>query len=140
MYVDTSTLFAFYIAEERSPIAEQIIAETEFIYVSALTDVEFFSALKKRNRIGQISAEDVQQTHSLYKSHRNDHFYEYLHIEDADFKTAELLLKNTSTPLRTLDAIHLSLAENHQLSLFTFDKVLLDAASEFNIQMVNYSG
>ncbi|WP_142452550.1 type II toxin-antitoxin system VapC family toxin [Gracilimonas mengyeensis] len=140
MYVDTSTLFAYYIAEQKSATVERIIGSTETTYVSSLTDVEFYSALKKRNRIGQISVEDVQLTHEMYKFHRSENLFEYIELEDLDFKSAELLLKNTTTPLRTLDAIHLGIAKNHLLALFTFDNVLLKAAIELDIQTVNYSG
>lgn len=140
MYLDTSTLFAFYILETKSHIAEELIKTAENIFLSPLTDVEFYSALKKRNRIGEISEEDVQETYSLFKSHRNQLLYSYLSIKDEDFRTSEVVLSATSTALRTLDALHLGIAKNNEIPIFTFDKVLIQAASELGIQTINYSG
>ena len=140
MYLDTSSLFAYYIFERMSQIADNIIRNADNVYISALTDVEFYSALRKRNRMGDISESDMQKIYSLYKSHRKMHLYHFLTIQDNDFKSAEYLLGKASHPLRTLDALHLGIAENNGLSVFTFDQVLQKTAVELGIDVISYSG
>lgn len=140
MYADTSTIFALYILEEKSQIADHIIRDAGTVYISALTDVEFYSALRKRGRMGEISGSDIRKTYSLYKTHRKKNLYHFLNIHDADFKSAELLLNKTTRPLRTLDALHLGIADNYRLPLFTFDDVLQNAAGDLGIQIISYSG
>src|SRR5690554_827527 len=140
MYLDTSALFAFYIYEEKSQLAVNIIQEADSVYISALTDVEFYSALKKRNRMGEISKKDVHKTYSLYKNHRNQNLYHFLGVEDIHFKIAEVILSKTSTALRTLDAIHLGISDQHHIPIFSFDSVLQKAATEFGINVIDYSG
>lgn len=140
MYIDTSALFAFYIEEEKSEIAEMVIRKSETLQISALTDVEFYSALKKRNRIDQISKEDVNYIHNLYKKHRNDDIYLSLEISQSVFQEAESLLIRTNYPLRTLDALHLAIAKQHNVTILSFDKILNEAAIELGIQIANQSG
>lgn len=137
MYLDTSTLFAFYIQEEKSSIVDNAIKSADQVSVSNLTDVEFLSALKKRNRIGHISLGDVQETYLQYQTHRKAGMYNWIKIGELDFKSAEVLLNKTSTSLRTLDALHLGIVENHSLKLFTFDNLLIDVALEFNLGLIN---
>jgi|SRR5690554_3112112 len=139
MYADTSTIFALYILEEKSQIADHVVRNAGTVYISALTDVEFYSALRKRGRMGEISKNDVQKTYSLYKIHRKKNLYHFLSVRDDDFKSAELLLNKTSRPLRTLDALHLGIADNHRLPLFTFDDVLQNAARDLGVQVIPYS-
>lgn len=140
MYVDTSALFAYYLLERMSQNAENIIRNADIVYVSALTDVEFYSALRKRNRMGDISENDMQKIHLLYKSHRKMHLYHFLTIQKSDFKSAEYLLGQATQPLRTLDALHLGIAENNGLSIFTYDRVLHKTAIELGIDVTSYAG
>lgn len=86
--------------------------------------------------MGDISENDMQKILSLYKSHRKKHMYRFLSIKDSDFKSAEQALTRTSQPLRTLDALHLGIAVNNGLSVFTYDHVLQKAANELGIDIL----
>lgn len=47
------------------------------------------------------------------------------------------MLSSTSTPLRTLDALHLAAASENNLKIFTFDKTLIKAAKELQIGILD---
>ena len=138
MFIDTSSLFPFYILEDKSEEVEQLITEASIIRISTLTEVEIISSLKKRERMNQITAADVKKTYLLFKEHVSLGLFDVLNVEPSFFRTAERFIEKTSTPLRTLDAIHLATVYEYRTKLLTFDKALKQAADEFELETVSY--
>lgn len=139
MYIDTSCLLAYYAPEQHSLLAQEKIRSANQLYVSFITDVEFLSAIKKKKRLQEIVSRDAEQIYDLFKNHRIAGFYKVIELTPSVFQASEFILQKTSSPLRTLDAIHLGITYHYKLELFSFDQVLLNAAREFNIKTLEYS-
>lgn len=136
MYVDTSCLVAFFIPEINTNIAHSTIINASKINISSLTKMEFISAMNKKYRMGTLSKKEIEMvTSELEKQIRNGIITQN-EIQFNHFKQAESFLKRTKLALLSLDALHLSVCFLENLPLFTFDKVLSDAAEEFGITVV----
>jgi len=136
MYIDTSCLAAYYLPEEKSSLVQGMIQSVGDVYISRLTDLEMLSAIRKKQRMKEIDTELSDQAFSLYKEHRVNGLYRLAELSSKVFDASEFLIHATTAPLTTLDAIHLGVAYEYKLKLFSFDAVLLKAAQECNIQIV----
>ncbi|MEP2445973.1 MAG: type II toxin-antitoxin system VapC family toxin [Balneola sp.] len=137
MYIDTSCLFAFYIYETNSNHVDELINKSPDVFISRLTLIEMLSSLKKRARMNEISNSSVKKIYALFKDHISIGFFQVLDLDSLVFSNAEILLSSTSTPLRTLDALHLAVASENNLKIFTFDKTLIKAAKELQIGILD---
>lgn len=104
-----------------------------------ITDIERLSAIKKKMRVGEISEKHGQLTYDLYMNHRKKGLFTIAELTASVFKASEFILLKTTKPLRTLDALHLEIAYEHELDIFSFDRVILDVAEEFNIQVLDFN-
>lgn len=138
MYIDTSCIVAYYLPEGKSSLVQEKIQAHEQISVSLITDIEMLSALKKKERMKDISPKDADEAFRLYKNHRKNGYYKVAELTPAIFKSSEFILHSISKALRTLDAIHLAIAHELKLELFTFDQILSDSAEELNIRLTKW--
>ena len=134
MYIDTSCLVAYYLPEEKSSLVQKKIHTANEVTVSFLTDIEMLSAIRKKERMNHISLAQADEAFQLYKSHRSSGLFKVTELTPAVFKASEFILQSTDTALRTLDAIHLGLAYQNKLVLFSFDQVLVKTARQLNIK------
>lgn len=111
--------------------------ETDRVVISYITEVELLSAIKKKQRIGDLSKKDGDKTWKLFKKHRRTGLFEIAELDPGVFKSAEWMLDTTTKALRTLDAIHLGIAHHFGFELYTFDPTPIDTAEEFNIGTIN---
>jgi predicted nucleic acid-binding protein len=135
MYIDTSCLVAYYLPEEKSQLVQKTIQEANEVIISLITDIEMLSAIKKKERVGEITTQDAQKAFRLFKNHRENGLFKVVELTPAIFKTSEFILQSTSTALRTLDAIYLGIVLEMKFELFTFDQVLANSAEELKIRL-----
>lgn len=134
MYIDTSCLIAYYLPEDRSDHVQQIIRSSEYVSISYLTKIEMLSAIRKKQRMNELSADDGIEAYKLFNGHAKDRLYDVVEISPSVFKASEFILQKSNAPLRTLDGIHLGVVYEYKMELFTFDDVLLKAVKEFKIK------
>lgn len=130
VYLDTSVLAKWYLAEPNSGLVTDYIVGLHRAAISTLTKTEMRCLLARRKRMqefgsdleGQIYAtflDDIAQGHlSLYK------------VEDKHVESASYLISMLPTlSLRTLDAMHLAIAQHHGFErIATADNLLAKAA------------
>lgn len=138
MYIDTSCLVAYYLPEEKSQLVQEKIQAADEIIISWITDIEILSAIKKKERMGEIDSQDADNAFQLYKNHRQNGLFEIVELAPAIFKASEFILRSASLALRTLDALHLGIAHEMKLKIFSFDQVLLKSADELNIRLIKW--
>ena len=134
MYIDTSCLVAYYLPEERSSYVQEMMHSEDEVVISFVTDIEMLSAIKKKERMNDISSKDADEVFRLYKSHRENGLFKVQELTPKVFKAAEFILQSSSNALRTLDAIHLGVVYDNKLKLFSFDQVLVKTAHELKIK------
>lgn len=138
MYIDTSCLVAYYLPEGKSQLVQEKIQTADEVSISWITDIEMLSAIKKKERVGDIKSQDADKAFQLFKNHRENGFFKIVELKPTIFKTSEFILQSTSTALRTLDTIHLGIVHELKLELFTFDQVLSKSAEELKIRLTKW--
>jgi predicted nucleic acid-binding protein len=136
MYIDTSCLAAYYLPESKSDTVQNVIQQSDRVIISYITEIELLSAMKKRQRIGDLTDADGIKAWKLFKEHRKSGLFEVAELSAAVFKSAELMMETTSFALRSLDAIHLGIAHHFNLDLYTFDQTMMKTAKKFNIKVI----
>lgn len=135
-YIDTSTLLSLYILEKHSERALNFITRTTInrnLYISRLTEVEFYSALAMKLRTKAIDHLSAQESSDAFNLHIKTERLQKLLIADEIFTLAKNYLEKNDTSLRTLDALHLACSSLHEAILITSDKVLYACAKALNI-------
>lgn len=130
LYVDTSALSKWYIDESDSDSFADFIRDHPGARISRLTVVELRCMLARRRRNREISASVERNAFKLFESDVRDGFLAILPINDAHFAAAsDILEKLPQVPLRTLDALHLAVAESNRANMIaTADSVMVAAA------------
>lgn len=139
-YVDTSALAKWYLNEAQSEIfAAWIQAEPE-THISTLTIVEMRCLLARRRRNHDISNELEQQVFTTFQDDIHQGFLIRHAIDDESVLGALTLLALVAThPLRTLDALHLSIARRLGLErLATADQVMIRAAQAIGFEIIPF--
>lgn len=127
-YVDTSVLVACYLPEPKSAAANRLVASLEGPVISPLTEVEICSVLSRRVRERDLSPDDGWRVLSLFRTHVEGGFFRRLPLDQREFGQAREWLALFSTPLRTLDALHLAVVVSNGLALLTADRAFARAA------------
>ena len=133
-YLDTSVLVACYVPEALSAKAQREAQRAESLLVSTLTEVELVSALSQKIRMGHLSRSDGQRVEALFQTHIQDGRFQIASPSAKEFQLARGWIAQYSTPLRTLDALHLALAHSNQEILITADRSLADSAKVLGVK------
>ena len=131
VYLDTSVLAAYYCPEAASAKAEKAILRSSRPAISALVEVEFYSAVARKIREGTLSTADATLIVTQFGVHVETGCYERLPIEAMHYEMARDWIGRFLTPLRTLDALHLAVCFVADAELLTADANLAKAAHHF---------
>jgi len=138
-YLDTSILAAYYCPEPLSEKVEKIVISTKRPCISSLTEVELASAISRKIREKNLSPEDGNKIFNQFQTHLKESLYRLISVEDRHYQTAKIWILQFAVPLKTLDALHLAVAAEDDLSLLTADRQLAISAKYFGINVVNLS-
>jgi len=130
IYLDTSALLKRYIMEPGSATFEDFFAANAPFQSSRLTLVEARSALARRRRIGQITRKLELDAFEELRTDIQDGALVLHALADSHVTHAlDILAKVPKVSLRTLDALHLSIAQEIGAARFaTSDRNQGDAA------------
>jgi hypothetical protein len=128
-YLDTSLLAAYYCPEPLSEAAQRVVMETPEPTVSRLVEVELYSAVAMKVRMGGLDTRSAGRITSLFQAHLAGGSYHVVPLDAREFAVARDWLGRFDTPLRTLDALHLAAAFANNLPLLTADRNLAKAAA-----------
>jgi len=129
-YIDTSILVPYYFPERLSNKTEQTLRSIKQPILSSLVEVEIFSAIAKKMRLKEISRKDALGIFTLFRSHVETGNFIKLPAQAIHFNQARDFIRDLSTPLRTLDALHLAISTVEDLCLITSDKALAKSAKQ----------
>jgi len=133
-YIDTSVLAAYYCPEPLSNLAEKYLLSERRPAISQLTEVELESAVSRKVREKEFSERDGLKILDAFQAHIGTSMYTYLILDSRHYRLARSLISRLSTPLRTLDALHLSVSATSDLELITADKRLAESAAKLGIE------
>jgi predicted nucleic acid-binding protein len=135
-YIDTSVLAAFYVPELLSERAEDFLLSCPQPAISALTKVEFASALACRIRMGELSKGDGERLTALFQNHLDGGVYTRLSLSEEHFLLAWKWISSWQMALKSLDALHLALAAAENLTMVTADRQMARAAESLTVKVL----
>jgi len=133
-YIDTSVLVAYYCPEPLSVAAEKAIGEADAPTVNPLIEVEFCSALGIKVRTQELGVQAAERLLSQFRLHLEERRYRIVPVEAKEYVLAADWISRFSTPLRTVDALHLASAFSNGLRLLTADRGLARSAERFGVE------
>lgn len=140
IYLDTSALAKKYLQESHT---EDFLAWEKThseLHISQLTVVEFRCLLARRERRRELTKQEVEQIFSLFNVELSQNAF-ILHTisENSVIKAIDLIEQLTTVPLRTLDAIHLSIAlDICAVGLATADIVMAEAGQLLSLEIFRF--
>jgi uncharacterized protein len=132
-YIDTSVLAAYYCPESLSETVERALASRPTPFISSLTEVELASVVSRKHRTGELAAANCQQILRLFQQHRSERCFKMAPLSQPQYQQARDWIGTLSTPLRTLDALHLASALAVSAAILTADTVMHRAAIKLGV-------
>ena len=139
-YLDTSALAKWYLPEAHSKELERWLLQAGPVAISSLTVLEMRTLLARRRREGDIDAAHEIRIFAIFeedmaRAHLRCHALDDAHALSA----ARLIASLPGVPLRSLDALHLAIAQALGLTtLATADRVMIQAAEALGIEVVRF--
>ena len=141
-YIDTSALAKWYLPESGSEPFAEWMQRQEDTCVSSLTATEFRCLLARRLRMELLEALQVQQIYAKFRQDIEDAHLILYPVDNRHIINAALMIESLpSVPLRTLDALHLTIAGDIPVEIIaTADKVMSRAAQFLGFEVVQFGG
>jgi predicted nucleic acid-binding protein len=139
-YLDTSALAKWYLNEVGSEAFVDFLQGLGSAVISSLTVTEMHSLLGRRRRMGDLSVELESLLFAALLGDIDRGWLLRTAVSDARFAEATYLIaRYPEHPLRTLDALHLTVAADLAVSIVaTADGVMADAALSMGLQVVRF--
>ena len=140
-YVDTSARAKWYLNEASSDAFEAYIGEYAIAAISWLTVIELRCLLARRRRAKELPRATEQATFDLFQTDVRAGYLEIHPLRDDHAATAVGLLDRLPKhPLRTLDALHLAIAEAiGAAQIATADRTMASAARALGFDVVAFA-
>lgn len=135
IYIDTSCLIPYYFDETLSSKVQDFFESDHNFLISELSKVEFYSAARKKVRIGHATESEVRKVFRIFDSHIHQELYSIIKLDGMHFDEASNIIRSTENSLRSLDALHLGIAYSENFSVFSYDAIFNQTATEFGISV-----
>lgn len=139
-YLDTSALAKWYLNEPFSEAFEAFIQEQPAAAISRLTVVEFRCLLARRRRAGEITKTIESRVYAAFEKDVGAGSLQVVPVADEHLIAALGMIERLGRyPLRTLDALHLAIAQGiHCRRLATADKTMADAGKAAGLDIARF--
>lgn len=139
-YLDTSALAKWYLNETGSDAFVAFLQELGSAVISSLTVTEMRCLLSRRRRMGDLSLELESVLFAAFLEDIDRGWLQRTAVDDSRFGEAmNLIARYPEHPLRTLDALHLTLAVHAGVSILaTADGVMAQAAESMGLNVVRF--
>lgn len=135
VYLDTSALAKWYLNEPGSEAFVDYLQGVAVAIISRLTHIEMRSLLSRLRRMGELNAELESVLYAAFLDDIARGWLQDSPLNDVCFdEAANLITRYPEHPLRTLDALHLALANQLAVdTVATADTVMAEAASAMGL-------
>ena len=136
VYLDASVLVALLMVDALTARVDAFLrANTPVLIVSDFAATEFASAIARRVRTGDITADEARRGFSAFDVWTSRATLREETIA-ADVRAAEAFLRRLDFGLRTADALNIAIAQRIQAALATFDQKMAASARVLGIPVV----
>jgi len=104
--------------------------------VSALTEVEFYSAVSRKVREKALDRRDATRITSTFIGHLDGGYYSFLPVEIHHYRLARDWIGMFRFALKTLDALHLAISSSQGLDIVTSDQGLFKSAKALSLNAI----
>ena len=138
-YVDTSAFVKRFLPEARTEDMDELAESKEYrLAISSLVVTELRSVFKRNQRLGRINDNFVQQATQQLHTEIASGGLRFHAIDAAIFNLAGDLISRLTSPLATLDAVHLACAQATGADIMvSADLQLLRAAAEAGLKTLS---
>lgn len=136
VYVDTSVLVAYYCPEPLSEKVEAFLTTHMEPIISALTEIELFSAVSKKVRAKEMERVDAGRVVARFLANMESGYYTCLSVKASHYRLARDWIGMFKLSLRTLDSLHLAIASSEDLPIVTTDKNLSKSAKGLGLKNI----
>ena len=139
-YLDTSALAKWYLNEQGSEAFVTFLQGLDVAVISSLTVTEMRSLLSRRRRMGDFTVELESQLFAALLEDIDRGWLQRYPLDDGRYPEAtNLIARYPEQPLRTLDALHLTLAAQAGIPILaTADAVMANAAMSMGFEVVRF--
>lgn len=139
-YVDTSALAKWYLPEANSEAFASWMQKQTETCISSLTITEFRCLLARRQRMQLLDALQIQELYAKFEQDIQDGHLLHYEVLDRQILNAKLMIESLPTvALRTLDALHLTIAHDIGVAILaTADVVMAEAATMLEFEVVRF--
>ena len=125
-YLDTSALAKWYLNEQGSEAFVVFLQDLDVAVISSLTITEMRSLFSRRRRMGDLTVELENVLVAAFLEDIDRGWLQRYPLDDARFsEAANLIARYPEQPLRSLDALHLTVAAQAGISMLaTADAVM----------------
>jgi len=139
-YLDTSALAKWYLNEQGSEAFVVFLQDLDVAVISSLTVTEMRSLFSRRRRMGDLSVELENQLFAAFLEDIDRGWLQRYPLDDARFSEAtNLIARHPVQPLRSLDALHLTVAAHAGIAILaTADAVMAAAGLSMGFQIARF--
>jgi len=117
-----------------SVAANAAVASVSRPVISPLVEAEFASLLSLKVRTAAMNRADASTVLAQFRLHVSNGLYHFVETGPTEFALARDWLARFTTPLRTLDSLHLATAFAHGEEMLTTDKLLARGARQVGVK------
>ena len=138
-YVDTSAFVKRFLPEARTEDMDELAESKDYrLAISSLVVTELRSVFKRNQRLGRINDNFVQQATQQLHTEIASGGLRFHAIDAVIFNLAGDLISRLTSPLATLDAVHLACAQATGADIMvSADLQLLRAAAEAGLKTLS---
>ena len=139
-YLDTSALAKWYLNEPFSEAFEEFIRAQPAAAISRLSVVELRCLLARRRRAGEITKAIETRVYAAFEKDVSGGSLQVHPVADEHVIAALGMIERLGRyPLRTLDALHLAIAQGiHCRQLATADMTMADAGKAAGLEVARF--
>ena len=101
--------------------------------ISRLVETEFYATLSKKKRTKELGSVKITSILKTFAKHIADGTFVLQPMTDQVFSSANAILRDMKSSLRTLDALHLAASKVARCELVTADKILAASAEMYKV-------
>jgi predicted nucleic acid-binding protein len=135
IYCDTSVVVAYYVPETHSAQAEQVLDGHTQRVISPLVLTEVSSAFRRKVHDKVLSRADAQGAWEDFKQDVVTGIFRLTELERRHYDHAAATMWQAKDRLRTLDAIHLAVADLDGCTMATADDLMAKVGKDLGISV-----
>lgn len=134
IYCDTSVVVPYYVPEVHSAKAEQVLDSHPQRIISPLVLTEVSSAFRRKVHDKVLSRADAQSAWEDFKQDVATGIFRLTELERRHYDHAASTMWQAKERLRTLDAVHLAIADLDGFTLATADDLMAKVGKALGIK------